>query len=162
MARGCSGRWFILAPVGLVGLAGSVVAQTGFSDVPEDHPNREAIEWSREVDAFQGYQDGTFRPDQKITAEQATIVFGRVYPDGVSRGEFAALLYAGRDLLSESPVTTTSTTTTTVAPTPETHSHSTVLALPTAAFATEDSPGMVRGYPATLTRLVSQTRPRQS
>ena len=114
-------RWLILAVVGLVGLAGVTVARTGFPDVPEDHLHREAIEWSQQVGAFQGYPDGTFRPDLTITAEQATIVFGRVYPDGVSRAEFAALLYEGKDLLAvpTGPTTTTtstSTTTTTVAP----------------------------------------------
>ena len=97
-----------------------VVAQTGFPDVPEDHPHRQAIEWSELKGAFRGYEDGTFKPDQKITAEQATIVFGRIYPDGVTRAEFAALLYVGRDLLEEDPATTTTSsavTTTTVAPT---------------------------------------------
>ena len=100
------------------------IAQTAFPDVPEDHPHKEAIDWSQQVGAFQGYQDGTFKPDRKITAEQATIVFGRVYPDGVSRAEFAALLYAGRDLLmADADSSTTTTTSTTVAPAEDGYSH---------------------------------------
>ena len=113
-------KWAALAVAAVMAVATVVVAQSEFPDVPDDHPHRAAIDWSRDIGAFRGYPDGTFRPDQKITAEQATIVFGRVYPDGVSRAEFAALLYVGRNLLSEemAPTTTTTvaTTTTTTRP----------------------------------------------
>ena len=108
----------------LIGLiAGMAVGQTEFPDVPADHPHKQAIDWSQQVGAFHGYQDGTFKPDRKITAEQATIVFGRVYPDGVSRAEFAALLYAGRDLLADANAAPTTITSTTVAPAEDGYSH---------------------------------------
>ena len=102
------GKWVGILLLAMVVSGAAVLAQTAFPDVPSNHPHREAIDWSVRVGAFRGYQDGTFKPDQKITAEQATIVFGRVYPEGVSRAEFAALLYAGRDLLGETSTPTTS------------------------------------------------------
>ncbi|MCQ3804855.1 MAG: S-layer homology domain-containing protein [Acidimicrobiia bacterium] len=123
-------KWAALAVAAVMTVATVVVAQSGFPDVPDDHPHRAAIDWSRDIGAFQGYPDGTFRPDQKITAEHATIVFDRVYPDGVSRAEFAALLYVGSNLLGEAPTVTTTTvppttttTSTTVAPAEDGYSH---------------------------------------
>ncbi len=109
-----------LAVLAAFGSGGLLIALTAFPDVPDDHPHRAAIEWSQQVGAFQGYEDGTFKPDLTITAEQATTVFGRVYPNGVTRAEFAALLYAGRDLLSGDSTTTTTTTTPTTTTLPVT------------------------------------------
>lgn len=45
-----------------------------FTDVPEDHPHREGIEWAAGQGLIQGYPDGTFRPEQPLTRGQyATI-----------------------------------------------------------------------------------------
>jgi len=37
-----------------------------FSDVPEDHPNYTAINYLKDNNIIQGYEDGTFRPDNPI------------------------------------------------------------------------------------------------
>ena len=144
-------KWAALVVAVIMVVTTVVVAQTGFSDVPEGHPHRQAIEWSRSVGAFQGYGDGTFKPDQKITAEQATIVFGRVYPDGVTRAEFAALLYVGRNLLEESQHTTSTTTTsTTTTSTTTSTTTTTIAALQTTGawkyFDGETTEGTYEGY----------------
>ena len=104
---GRRGRYLSAAILALFCVTGGALARLAFPDVPADHPHRDAIQWSQQVGAFQGYEDGTFKPDVKITADQATIVFGRVYPNGVTRAEFAALLYAGRNLLSTGTTTPT-------------------------------------------------------
>ena len=41
---------------------------------------------------FVGFDDGTFRPDDPLTEEHAAIVFARVFPEGITRAEFAAFL----------------------------------------------------------------------
>lgn len=42
-----------------------------FSDVPKDHPNYEAIVYLANADIIQGYDDGTFRPDQTVNRVEA-------------------------------------------------------------------------------------------
>jgi len=74
----------------------TAVALTSFDDVPDDHPHAEGIRNVAERGWFQGYPDGSFRPDRKITAEQLATVLLRVYPDGLTRGEAATFLTGGQ------------------------------------------------------------------
>ena len=78
-----------------------------FSDVPDDHPQADDIAYAVEQGWFQGYPDGTFKPDRALATHQAVTVFGRAFPDGVSRADLATILRAGETAL---------TTTTTSAP----------------------------------------------
>lgn len=81
---------------GAVLVTGAAFAQTGpFRDVPADHPNRWAIEYVSGDQWFNGYPDGTFRPDRIITASQIATVINRAYPDGMTRAEFAEYMRAG-------------------------------------------------------------------
>lgn len=50
-------------------------ASASFTDVPSDHPNREAIMWAQNEGIVGGYEDGTFKPDNTINrAEFAKII----------------------------------------------------------------------------------------
>jgi len=42
-----------------------------FSDVPEDHEHYAAIQWMEGRSVIEGYDDGTFRPDQEVTRAEA-------------------------------------------------------------------------------------------
>ena len=78
-----------------------------FSDVPDDRPHADDIAYSVEQGWFQGYSNGTFKPDRALSTNQALTVFGRAFPDGVSRADLATILRSGEAAL---------TTTTTAAP----------------------------------------------
>jgi hypothetical protein len=41
-----------------------------FTDVPKDYPYYEAINYAKENNIVNGYDDGTFRPDNKISREE--------------------------------------------------------------------------------------------
>lgn len=90
-------------------LATGAWAQTRFPDVPADHEHAAAIEYAAEKGWFAGYDDGTFRPDRTLSANQATTVFGRAFPDGVTRAEFANILYIADGNLPAAPTTTSAT-----------------------------------------------------
>ena len=45
-----------------------------FSDVTADHPSFSAIVWAKESGAVGGYPDGTFRPENPITREEAAVI----------------------------------------------------------------------------------------
>ena len=45
-----------------------------FSDVGEDHPNRDAIRWAKENGVVSGYEDGTFGPNDPVTREQIAVL----------------------------------------------------------------------------------------
>lgn len=95
-------------------VAGGVAwAQTRFPDVPDDHEHATAIEYAAEKGWFAGYEDGTFKPNRKLTSNQATTVFGRAFPDGVTRAEFANILYIADGNLPAAPSTTSTTAPTT-------------------------------------------------
>lgn len=65
-----------------------------FPDVPDSHPQREAIEGAAALGWFSGYPDGTFRPDASITAAQAARVLERAFEGmRVTRGEVAEMLW---------------------------------------------------------------------
>jgi len=52
-------------------LTGSVLqADDGFTDVPADHPNAQAINWLAERGIVKGYGDGRFGPDDNIVRGQ--------------------------------------------------------------------------------------------
>ena len=50
---------------------GGQVSCAGFSDVNENSPDCEAIEWAVSEDIFKGYNDGTFKPDKAIERAEA-------------------------------------------------------------------------------------------
>ena len=73
-----------LALVIVVGLAAggamaSAQAPAEFPDVPDDHPRKADIDYAVARGWFQGYGDGTFQPDRKITPSQITSVVRRVF-----------------------------------------------------------------------------------
>lgn len=56
-------------------LAGSSVPkEASFTDVEPDHPNFTAIAWAKASGAVGGYPDGTFRPEDPITREEAAVI----------------------------------------------------------------------------------------
>ncbi|WP_420614292.1 S-layer homology domain-containing protein [Candidatus Spongiisocius sp.] len=77
--------------------ASTLLAQTTtrFSDVPEDNDQYTDIEYAAERGWFQGYDDGTFRPDHTISGKNALKVFNRAFPKGVSRADLATILRVG-------------------------------------------------------------------
>ena len=76
-----------------------VVATSGlFEDVSASHPYATEIGWVAGFDPplFEGYEDGTFRPDELLTAAQLVKVVDRLHSaQGWTRGEVAALLFHG-------------------------------------------------------------------
>ena len=84
-----------LAVVVLAAPAWAVFSGTDFDDVPPGHPHHAAVHFVTGPGTgwFQGYEDGTFRPDDLMTDRQISKVVRRVLPD-VSRGEMAELLTA--------------------------------------------------------------------
>ena len=97
--------------------AGMVLGQNTFDDVPDSDPRIEDIQYAAAQGWFQGYPDGSFRPDQEISEGQLAKVIRRARP-GMTRGDAAVFIRAGIDQLQTvAPTTTTSTpatTTTTV------------------------------------------------
>ncbi len=90
---------------GVVGYA----ATGGFSDVPDDHLQAADIARAVELGWYAGYPDGTFKPDRLLSTDQAVTVFGRAFPDGVSRADLATILVGGTFRLNN--LRTSSTTT---------------------------------------------------
>ena len=88
----------------LVG-AGVAWAQVQFTDLGETHPQYDDIQYAVEQGWFEGYPDGSFRPDRKLTTNQAVTVFGRAFPDGVSRADLATILRAGQTALNATTTT---------------------------------------------------------
>ena len=84
----------------LVG-AGVAWAQGQFSDVDETHPQYDDIQFAVEQGWYVGYPDGTFKPDRLLTTDQAVTVFGRAFPDGVSRADLATILVGGNVRLDD-------------------------------------------------------------
>ncbi len=86
---------------------GSVVvtvgSPSGFADVPDDHDYRDEIVNVAEEGWFEGYPDGTFRPDQTVTAPQIAKVLQRVFSSGSTRADLAAFMREGADTLPAGP-----------------------------------------------------------
>ncbi len=53
-----------------------------FSDIPENYPYQEAINYAKENSIVNGYSDGTFRPENEISREEFTkIIIGSNFED---------------------------------------------------------------------------------
>ena len=107
-----------LGKVGTGGAAGALLAAalgmgmlTGgaaqgadyFTDVPASHPQRDAILFAAGRGWFQGYPDGTFRPDREVAEHQLATVVRRAFPEGASRADLAAFMRAGARTLDDPP-----------------------------------------------------------
>lgn len=114
-----------------VALALPVIAQTTrFPDVPATHLRQADIAAVADQGWFIGKTDGTYDPEGNITPGQMAQVIERMFPNGMTRGEFASLLLVtnqwsqnGKPTFTRTPTTTTTRpapTTTTTRPTPTT------------------------------------------
>ena len=92
------------AVVAVVAAAGAALAASAFNDVTDNHPASAEITAAHQVGVFQGYGDGTFRPDGKLTRGQAELVIHRMLTwqgtddDGnfeISRADAAVLAMSG-------------------------------------------------------------------
>lgn len=86
-----------------------------FTDVPQDHEHRAAIDWAYGRGLFKGYPDRSFKPDRALSENELQIVVKRLFDsyDEITRSQTASILYYGITGLEEGPPTTTTTTTTT-------------------------------------------------
>ena len=84
--------------------AGGALAAAAFNDVGDDHPASAEITAAHSIGVFNGYGDGTFRPDGKLTQGQAENVIWRILTwqgtddDGnfeISRADAAVLAMTG-------------------------------------------------------------------
>ena len=93
----------IVAGLAAGGAMASAQAPAGFPDVPDDHPRKADIDYAVARGWFQGYGDGTFQPDRKITPSQITSVVRRVFDqiseEGVSRLDMALFMRYGNRVL---------------------------------------------------------------
>ena len=99
-------RTKVVIALGLViimALGGLAFAVTNFTDVDQMHPQYRDIEFAVQEGWFQGYGDGTYRPDTAITQEQIAIVIRRAFPDGASRADMATFLRGGAERLAALP-----------------------------------------------------------
>lgn len=63
-------------------------AFAAFSDVPQTHPNYQAINYMERTGIIQGYDDNTFRPDQNVVrAEAVKIILAPLYESFDTVGE---------------------------------------------------------------------------
>lgn len=52
-------------------------ASTSFKDVPNNHPNKKEIDYLVNLNVINGYNDGTFKPQNTVTNAQAAIMIAR-------------------------------------------------------------------------------------
>ncbi|MFH1218501.1 MAG: S-layer homology domain-containing protein [Candidatus Peregrinibacteria bacterium] len=70
--------------IGVFAVMGGIASAGSFPDVAEDHEHYDAIEYLDEHEIIQGYEDGTFKPDDLVNrAEAVKIVVGGL---GVEHG----------------------------------------------------------------------------
>lgn len=50
-----------------------------FKDVPKNHPFYESIKWAKENGIVNGYEDGTYRPNQPITRWELAVIIKRAF-----------------------------------------------------------------------------------
>ncbi len=104
-----------------VALALPVIAQaTRFPDVPATHLRQADIASVADQGWFIGKTDGTYDPEGNITPGQMARVIGRIFPNGMTRAEFASLLLVTNQWSQNGKPTFTGTTTTTTRPAPTT------------------------------------------
>ena len=72
-----------------------------FDDVAESHPQSGDIAYAVEQGWFQGYPDGTFRPDRTITPTQIATVVSRAFPAGSTRADLATFMRKGIQALND-------------------------------------------------------------
>ena len=72
-----------------------------FDDVAESHPQNGDIAYAVEQGWFQGYPDGTFRPDRTITSTQIATVVRRAFPAGSTRADLATFMRRGSQALND-------------------------------------------------------------
>ncbi len=89
-----------LAALVALATAGTVMAVTGFRDLGDVHPRYDDIQFAVEQGWFQGYDDGTFRPDRVVPEHQLTRVIKRAFPDGATRADLATFMRGGHERLS--------------------------------------------------------------
>ena len=74
--------------------------------MPGDHPRKLDIDYAAERGWFEGFEDGTFRPDQVVSSSQIAALVGRVFAEvseeGVDRLEAALFMQHG-DLALSNP-----------------------------------------------------------
>ena len=70
-----------------------------FPDVPASGRFAEEVRYATDRNWFIGYPDGTFRPEQTITGTQAAEVIRRMFPDGLTREQFASFVRGGETRL---------------------------------------------------------------
>ena len=78
------------APVGEQGCGWPV-----FTDIDYFHPQAWDIKYAADYGWFEGYQDGTFRPDRAVSDQQLAAVVRRAFPEGASRADLASFMRAG-------------------------------------------------------------------
>ena len=91
--------WLWLAAAGLAAVVSPLGAQDGtdcrFSDVPQSSPQQADIVYACQQGWFEGYPDGTFRPDREVPQHQIATVVSRAFPAGSSRADLASFLWGG-------------------------------------------------------------------
>ena len=104
-------KYIVIAAAAVLAVGSvAVAASSSFSDVASDHPQLGDIEYAVAQGWFQGYGDGTFKPDRAITQKQITTVIGRAFPEGSTRADLATFLRGGTDRLAAVPDPDDSTT----------------------------------------------------
>ncbi len=94
-------KWLVVAAAAtLMATTGVALAASSFSDLADDHPRRDDIEYAVSQGWFQGYDDGTFKPDRAITQSQIAKVLSRAFPAGSTRADLATFLRGGTNRLA--------------------------------------------------------------
>ena len=83
------------------GNPGDPDGSANFDDVAESHPQSGDIAYAVEQGWFQGYPDGTFRPDRTITPTQIATVASRAFPAGSTRADLATFMRQGNQALND-------------------------------------------------------------
>ena len=105
----------LLTAVLVAAVATPAFATRLFHDVPGNHPYAHAIATAEQDGWFRGYSDGTFKPDQYISANELQTVILRKHPR-LTRAQAAAFVIAGEKAITGNPPLPASTTTTTAPP----------------------------------------------
>ena len=93
-----------IAAIAALAAGATAFAQSAYRDVPDGHPRASDIDVATALGAFQGGTDGSFNPDGRITTRQMERVLSRLYPEGITRAEFASFVVAGNKVL-DAPIT---------------------------------------------------------